>query len=384
MRSNYFRPSVEFIPRETDPRSGSRVIQLTSGPKIGANLYCEVRYMDADSRYVMYTRGETPQGPWELWRADLKRQWSEPVASHVEERRGVAVSPDQHSFCISLDRPDLPVTVLRVEIASLVRERIVLKDAPRIRSLGTLAPDGRTYIYGCRLEPQVFGIVKADLDDGTWEIIHSDTEIPNAHVQIEPGEGNLCLIQHNRGCVVDERGHMTRNVDERGATLYVIDMEGNPTRLPIGLPHTPRCQGHEAWMGESGEVLFTVWHDDRRDALQYGNLLAVRPGADEARVVAGGHVFVHPNASKDGRFFVADTRAEGHPIVVGSTRTGRSRVLCTSGASMGRPQYAHPHPYFSPDCRWVIFNSDRDGTPRPHAASVPEGLLEELEARGRA
>ncbi|MFO8081838.1 MAG: hypothetical protein R6V07_16275 [Armatimonadota bacterium] len=380
MRSNLQRPCVEFVPRETDPRSGSHVIQLTSGTMIGANLYCEVRYMDAESRYVMHTRGETPQGPFELWRADLQRQWSEPVADHVEERRGAAVSPDQRFFCIGSARTDLPVTVIRVEIATLAREKIVLEGAPRIRSLGTLAPDGRTYIYACRLEPQLFGIVRADLSDGTWEVIHSDPEIPNAHVQIEPGKGELCLIQHNRGCIVDERGHMTRNVGEQGATLYFIDMDGNPTRLPIGLPHTPRCQGHEAWMGESGEVLFTVWHADEREALRRGNLLAVRPGDDAARVISGGHVYIHPNASKDGRFFVADTRPEGHPIVVGSTRTGRSRVLCDSGASIGRPQYTHPHPYFSPDNRWVIFNSDRDGIPRPYAASVPDGLLEELEA----
>ena len=132
-------------------------------------------------------------------------------------------------------------------------------------------------------------------------------------------------------------------------------------------------------MGENGEILFTVWHNEPREALRRGNLLAVRPGADAARAIAGGHVYVHPNASKDGRFFVADTRPEGHPIVVGSTRTGRSRVLCDSGASIGRPQYTHPHPYFSPDCRWVIFNSDRDGIPRPYAASVPDGLLEALE-----
>lgn len=379
MRSNFFRPAVEFVPRETDPRSGSHVIQLTSGTTIDCNLYCEVRYMDADSRYVMFTRGATPQGPFELWRADLQRSWSEPVAPHVEGLRGAAVSPDQRYFCIALDRPDLPVTILRVEIATLCSERIVLDGAPRLRSLGTLGPDGRTYIYACRLEPQLFGIVRADLEVGAWEVIHADPEIPNAHVQIEPGKGELCLVQHNRGCIVDERGQMTRNVGEQGSTLYVIDMQGKPTRLPIGIHHTPRCQGHEAWMGESGEILFTVWHNEPREALRRGNLLAVRPGADAARAIAGGHVYVHPNASKDGRFFVADTRPEGHPIVVGSTRTGRSRVLCDSGASIGRPQYTHPHPYFSPDCRWVIFNSDRDGIPRPYAASVPDGLLEALE-----
>ena len=380
MRSNIFRPAIEFVPREVDPRSGSQVTQLTSGSRIGSNIYCEVRYMDAGSHYVMYTLGDTPQGPFELWRADLQRSWSEPVAEHVEQLRGAAVSPDQRYFCIASARTELPVTIVRVEIETLQREKIVLEGAPRLRSIGTYSPDGRTYIYAARLEPQLFGIVKADLEDGTWEVIHSDPEIPNAHVQIDPGGGELCLVQHNRGCIVDERGQMTRNVGEQGSTLYVIDMQGNPTRLPIGLPHTPRCQGHEAWLGESGEILFTVWHRDPREALKRGNLLAVRPGDASARAIAGGWTYCHPNASKDGRFFVSDAREKGHPIIVGSVRTGRSRVLCDSLASIGRPQYTHPHPYFSPDCRYVIFNSDRDGIPRPYAATVPDGLLEELEA----
>ena len=46
---------------------------------------------------------------------------------------------------------------------------------------------------------------------------------------------------------------------------------------------------------------------------------------------------------------------------------------------MGFPQYTHPHPYFTPDCRWVIFNSDRTGIPQIYAARVPGGLLESLE-----
>ncbi|MGC9318054.1 MAG: hypothetical protein ACP5KN_08465 [Armatimonadota bacterium] len=379
MRFGRERPPVEFVPRGVDHRSGSRLMQLTSGVSIDCNMYCEVPYMDAASRYVMFTRGASPAGPFELWRADLQRTWCEPVADRVEGLRGAAVTPDQRLFHIALRRPDLPPTVLRVDIASLRRERIELSDAPPIRSLGSAAPDGRTYIYGCRLGPQPFGIVRADLQDGTWRVIHQDPEICNPHPQIEPGAGQLYLIQHNRGCTFDADGRTLGLTGEQGATLYVIDPEGEKTELPVGLPHTARCQGHQCWIGETGEVLLTVSHADARDTMRQGNLLAVRPGGGPAWAVAAGHTFCHPNASRDSRFFVSDTREPGHPIVVGSIRTGRSRVLCDSMASIGRPQYTHPHPYFSPDRRWVIFNSDRDGVPRPYAASVPEGLLEELD-----
>ena len=95
----------------------------------------------------MHTRGETPQGPFELWRADLERMWSEPAAEGVCQLLGAAVSPDQRHCCIASARTDLPPTIVRVEIATLATERITLAGAPRIRSLGTLDPDGSTYIY---------------------------------------------------------------------------------------------------------------------------------------------------------------------------------------------------------------------------------------------
>jgi len=380
MRRHASPAPVEFVPRETHPESGSQVTQLTSGTTIDCNIYCEVAYMDANSRYVMFTRGESAAGPYELWRADFGRGACGPVFSGADSLRGAAVSPDQRYFYCGFARRDLPTTVMRVEIETLQVERIALPGAPRIRSLGSAGPDGRTYIYGCMLDPRRFGIVRADLMDGSWLVIHEDPEICNPHPQIEPGRGEHFLIQHNRGCEIGPDGAYTRLVGDIGATLYTIDREGRKSELPVGLPHTARCQGHQCWIGSTGEVLLTVWHADTRDNLKLGNLLGVRPGDAAARVISAGHVYCHPNASKDGRFFVSDSRAPGHPIVVGSVRTGRSRVLCISGASIGRPQYTHPHPWFSPDRRWVIFNSDRDGVPRPYAASVPDGLLEELEA----
>ncbi|MGB2824572.1 MAG: hypothetical protein WBF17_26590, partial [Phycisphaerae bacterium] len=65
-----------------------------------------------------------------------------------------------------------------------------------------------------------------------------------------------------------------------------------------------------------------------------------------------------------------------------STRTGRTAVLCESKTSMGRPQNTHPHAYLTGDLKWVVFNSDRGGSPHIHAASVPEGMIERLSAKG--
>jgi hypothetical protein len=91
-------------------------------------------------------------------------------------------------------------------------------------------------------------------------------------------------------------------------------------------------------------------------------------------------LFIHPSPSRDGRFFVAEVQQPARVIVAGSARTGKTRILCDTGAAR-LDMYGCPIPYFSPDCRWVIFNSDRTGTPQVYAATVPDGLLEDLDGR---
>ncbi len=373
----------EAINRGTDPDSGAQITQLTSAPAIHHNIYGEVPYMDPSSRWLMFELSYRPYGLVEIWRADLQTNWLTPVCEKVPGIRGVAVSTAQRYFyCQRQYAPD-SCEIVRTDIATLDQETYRLEGLPEIGTLGSIAPDNNTYIFATRLDRQLFGIVKCDLAAGTWQVIHEGTDICNAHPQVEPGRAKDYLIQHNRGCEFDDQGRVVKSTGPIGATLYLIDSSGgNYRELPVGQPHTWRVQGHQCWIGTTGEILLTIngsptaSYDEMKQA---GLLLAVRPGEPEARVVTNDFLYSHPNASRDGRFFVSDTFYDA-AIVVGSIKTGNKRVLCQSGASFGSPQYTHVHPYFSPDCKWVIYNSDYTGLPHVYAASVPEGLLEELEA----
>jgi hypothetical protein len=150
--------------------------------------------------------------------------------------------------------------------------------------------------------------------------------------------------------------------------------------LPVGKPHTPPCQGHQCWIGRTGEILLTVQGGTDEQNKAKGCLLAVRPGDEKTREVAKGYCYQHPNASRDGRFFVSDT--VGDALIVGSIKTGRTRPLCAGFSPLRypSPQYAHPHPYLSPDNKWVVFNSIQTGIPHVCTASVPDGMLEELDS----
>lgn len=387
----------EAIPRGTDPNSGAEIVQLTSAPAIHENIYGEVPYSDPSSRYIIYTcaaptehaGGHTPHARLEVWRADLRTKRITPVCDNATGIRGVAVSPDQRYFYCQREYAEGEFEILRTEIATLQQKSYRIEGLPEVRSLGSMAPDNTTYVSALRLDKQLFGILKADLEAGSYAVIHEGTEICNAHPQIEPGAGNDILIQHNRGCEFDEQGNIIRSVGDIGATLYLIDSDGgNYRELPVGEPYTWFCQGHQCWTSRTGDILLTISMPrlvgkgseiaGRLEVISKGNLLRLRPGDAEAEVVARGYYYWHPSVSADARFFVADTIPSG-ALVVGSLQTGRVRELCLSGASLGGPQYTHPHPYFTPDRKWVIYNSDCTGIPHVYAASVPDGLLEDLQ-----
>ena len=95
-------------------------------------------------------------------------------------------------------------------------------------------------------------------------------------------------------------------------------------------------------------------------------------------MVARGYWFQHVGVSRCGRFFCCDDWQGTCKVVIGSIKTGKTAVVCESKASRKRGQNTHPHPYLTPDLKWVIFNSDRSGFPHVHAASVPEQTIAEL------
>jgi hypothetical protein len=112
-------------------------------------------------------------------------------------------------------------------------------------------------------------------------------------------------------------------------------------------------------------------------APEKGNLLGVRAGS-QARVVSRGYRFAHVGVSRCGRLFSCDDWQGDYKLVIGSTRSGQSAVVCESKTTPGRSQSTHPHPYLTPDLKWVVFNSNRTGFPHIYAASVPEGIVDRL------
>ena len=370
------KPPGAFVERQA---TGSKIWQVTTEEFSQSNIYCEVPYCDAASRYFVYQR-RNPKltgNRTELMVVELgtRKQHRLDVASGIT---GLAISPGGIVYYFKRTKGDA-FDLLRADLAKGKPEMVYHQaDGSRNRSLGTVSADGRYYATGTRPGEgwDHFGILLIDLKTGRESIIDCDPFILNAHPQFDPGANQL-LIQHNRGGRYSSPGKLDRLVGPEGATLYLLAVpEGQRTTLQVGKPFTTPCTGHEAWIGKTHEVLLSV---SARDAYspQKGNLLGVSAGKP-ARIIAGGYRFNHVGVSRCGEFFCCDDWQGSYKIVVGSTRTGKTAVVCESRTRPDRSQNTHPHAYLTPDLKWVIFNSNRSGFAHVFAASVPDEMIRGL------
>jgi len=372
-------PAAHGVFVERQP-TGADVWQVTTEEMSQSNIYCEVPYCSRDSRYFVYARTNpnlklnrtefmaVELGTWKQHRLDT-------AGSHS----GCAISPDGLFYYVK-QADDGGGVLMRADLADGTTAEVYrFQERLVIRSLGTVTADRRYYAGGTMVEPgwKTFDIALVDLEKAEQTILDRDPYILNPHPQFEPGKGRTLMIQHNRGGEYSADGKLERLVGPEGATLYVLSVpEGKRTELQVGKPFTTPCTGHEAWIGDTEEMLLSV-SASGDFAPEKGNLLGVRVG-EPARVVGRGYRFNHVGVSRCGRLFCCDDWQQPFRIVIGSTKTGKAAVVCESKTRPSRSQNTHPHAYLTPDLQWVVFNSNRSGAAHVYAARVPEGVTREL------
>lgn len=365
---------------ETQP-SGTEIWQVTTEEFNQSNIYCEVPYCSADSRYFVYER-RNPKLPGENkveFMAVELGTWRQHRLDSTIGLAGSAITLAGDFYYLKVIGKDA-LDLMQVDLAKGTPRQVYrIEGEPRPRSLGTVSADGRYYATGKLLDEAytMFGILLIDLKTGAKTILDRDPFILNPHPQFEPGVSKQLMIQHNRGGKYTPDGKLERLVGPEGATLYLASVpDGKRTTLQVGKPYTTPCTGHEAWIGKTQEILLTV-SASGDFAPPKGNLLDVRAGGP-ARVVGRGHAFNHVGVSRCGGFFCCDDWRAPYPLVIGSTKTGRSGVVCESKTKAGQAQNTHPHGYLTPDLKWVIFNSNRSGLAHIYAARVPDGMIASL------
>lgn len=361
--------------------SGVEVWQVTAEEVPHSNIYCEVPYCSRDGGRLVYQRTALQRGPnrTEFVVVELGT-WKEELLDTAVSLSGCAITPDGYFYYQK--RQDDKLLVMQADLATGQKQPVYeMQQGLTIRSLGTVSADHRYYAGGTKTDAgwSMFDILLVDLKEGTQRIVDRDPFILNPHPQFDPAYSTRLLVQHNRGGRYSADGKLEQLVGPEGATLYLLSVpDGRRTELQVGKPYTTPCTGHEAWIGTTGEVLLSVSASGDY-APEKGNLLGVRAG-QPARVAASGYRFNHVGVSRCGRLFSADDWQGDLKIVIGSTSSGRTAEVCASRTKPDQSQDSHPHPYLSPDLRWVIFNSNRTGFPQIYAARLPEQLVADLSA----
>jgi hypothetical protein len=360
--------------------TGAEIWQVTKADRNPSNIYCEVPYCSRDSRYFVYARTnpDSKVNRTEFMVVELGT-WKQHRLDTATSLSGCAMSSDGLFYYVKRAAAGDAVLLCADLAAGTLTEVYEFQNGLTIRSLGTVTTERRYYAGGTMTEPgwKVFDVALVDLKKGTQTILDRDPFILNAHPQFEPGKGHTLMIQHNRGGTYTTDGKLQHLVGPQGATLYLLSVPGGQrTELQVGKPFTTPCTGHEAWIGASEEILLSV-SASGDFAPEKGSLLGVRAG-QPPRVVGRGYRFNHVGVSRCGRLFCCDDWRPPYRIVIGSTRSGKSAVVCASKAQPSRSQNSHPHAYLTPDLKWVIFNSNRSGPTHIYAARVAEDMTQSL------
>ncbi len=368
--------------------SGVVVYQATDGKEDACNIYCERCYCAPDGSCFVYARyfRERDRVRTEYVACDFGT-WDKWVITEPQDILRGCEMANGGLFYYIRKRGDNRHELVAVDLIAR-RKRVVERPEGLPGNVGCILSSGERYIaYQERLSlsPRIFGINLLDLRMGKVERIHEDPDICNPHLQFEPKEGKFLMVQHNRGCEFTPEGKCVRLAGDEGATLFFLEIpSGRVVRPNIGPPHTYGISGHETWLGNTGEVILTLNTSGDYD-FGKGPVLCVWPNTGEVREACAPYQANHIGVDMEGRLFAAESR--GEDIVLGCHRTGRTVSVCPARTRYTRASYEpetcltdhHPHAYVSAGCKWIVFNSDRDGVQQVYAASIPAQMVESLE-----
>lgn len=370
--------------------NGVVVYRATDEKQDADNIYCERCYCSSDGKRFVYARHFRENGITRVEYATCDFETWEKRSLIGPEETGISsceMANGDHFYYLR-DGKHRAGEIVGVNLITGERHIIELPEHLPGR-IGIALSVGERYLaYSSTVSysPQLFAVNLLDLHTGKVERIIEDPYLCNTHLQFDPGEGRHLMVQNNRGCEFTPEGKRVKLAGEQGATLFFLEIpSGKVIRPLIGPPHTYGISGHETWMGLSGEAILTLNTTSDYD-FGKGPILVVQPETGAVREVCAPYQANHIGVDKDGRLFAGESR-EPDDIVLGCPGTGKTVSVCPARTRYTRAAYEpevcltdhHPHAYVSADCKWVIFNSDREGVQQVYVARVPDNMVADLE-----
>ncbi|TBL72416.1 PD40 domain-containing protein [Paenibacillus thalictri] len=358
-RGTAYAPERRFF---RDTRTGVEGVQLTSIPGIHIKLYFHVNAFTPDSRTLVFQSFSAMgrDAKVDLFKVNVDGLGLTQLTDAAEAGSPV-VSPDGQWLYYMCQGELRRVSMTTYEEHSIgyiegVRPSTGLSANTAGSTINaSMSADGAVYFTDATLKSGRRAILRYTTDGKMASVIYESDDI--THTQCEPSEAKVIAFQHRP--------------DEKHRNIWLINEDGSNLR-PLDLPYG---NGHWMWLGQTKRIISNL---EKRC-----NGISVMGERDEKpELLATGEHFWHAASSRDGEWIVSDTSWPDNGIQLIHTGTRKYKPLCYPESSNSHPQWSHPHPSFSPDASYVVYNSDRTGMAQMYIVRVPEELKEELRNSG--
>jgi len=362
-----------------DPKTGARVRRLTGDGSSNVHPYFTSWAFvgsGADNAVLVSNRS----GAYQWYLLDI------PAARLVQLTAGQKISPNLACVARSGELFYFEGMALHaVKIDTLEDRELYRVPAGFKPALPTCTADGR-YVAFAYCQDTVLstetGRIYATMHERYYQHPHSvvmriDTQKGDAvaawgeptwisHTLIHPTRPNLLVFCHEGGGTC---------VDQR---MWIVDLDDIQMRKAAPLyPQRPGESCVHEYFTQQGDVGFQYSLDRPGGREEYNAFIrpdgtwirqylfpGLRPGHIQSNsdnsLLIGDRAYVSPEDKEGGQYLGLMTHVNGQVQI---------RRLAWHGASW-RTQNSHGHPSFSPDDRWVVYNSDAEKTDNVYLADV--------------
>lgn len=371
-----------------DERTGLPIVQITAHGSINHHLYPLTCSTTPDGEWVIFASNRS--GTWQFYKARFPQG---EIVQLTDEPRGVSgysghLTPDGQELLFTASG-----TIRAVNIETLQERTIAVWEGASLGEVN-LSRSGQWLATAMKRGGRNY-LAIARTDGSRSEVI---LESPRT-------------IIHPQFCPVDET--LIEYAQDPAPRMWLIRRDGSGnTCLYEHDDH--EFIVHETWLGDSSDLVFVHWRFAlKRMRLQPAEPVPL-PSAIEP-IVALNAWHIAPNRA--GSHILCDTNHPDIGLLLIEVATGQWRTLCFPQASCqgsqwaltryatqedfaraGKedwalswmearvdtvygPQWTHPHPSWSADERWCLYDSDASGTTQVYACLVP--LEEKATSAGR-
>ncbi|WP_028547395.1 PD40 domain-containing protein [Paenibacillus sp. UNC451MF] len=342
-----------------DAGTGAETVQLTSFPCVNIKLYFHVNAFTPDSQTLVFQTCalSSRDSKVDIFKVQIDGTGLTQLTDDAEAGSPV-VSPDGrwlyyvcHGELRQVSMSDYSVDTVGY-IDGIQPSTGLSSNTAGTTINASMSSDGRVYFTDATLKNGRRAILRYTTDGKAAAIIYESDSI--THTQCEPAEAKIVAFQHGP--------------DDKNRNIWLINEDGTNPR-PLDLPFG---NGHWMWLGNTGKIMSNL-------EKQCHGIAVMGEGDEAPELIATGEHFWHAASSRDGQWMVSDTSWPDNGIQLIHVGTKKYATLCYPESSNSHPQWSHPHPSFSPDGSYVVYNSDRSGTPHIYLVKIPAHLKEELQ-----